>query len=852
MMRLHITFDPTHPYARYNACEPRFVPHSVSGMKGARVVVEPLSKENSMQNLVLSRLAAGSLILAALAFQATSTAQAGGVSPRVAESSSLARFEAPRFTPDGSALVLSGPDGLGLYVLERTSGTLTRVTPTRSAGRVSTLSPDGEKVGFKQLLPTSWGGFVQVPSIYSRRTGQVQALIEPVAVAGVPSFASDGRMALPVGRDLQLLSPEGTVLKTFDLCHDVNLTPFIEGGRAVVFNDPEDRLWRLDLASGARTPLTPEGEGFFGPSLSPDGQTLLLQHLRGEVWTLSLPTRAVRRYGPGVGARWADDGAIVFSRQTRTEGRSLDTADLFRIPPGGGTPVPLTQTADRLEGAATLASSQGLLAWESLEDGGILLAKLGREGQPWRLEQELRRVQDALPATDGARPTESLLEDPQRSAPAATIQIANVPYIHQVYDTRDDFNGNSACNATSATMCLAYYSILPVWNTTASWPYSHTSPYGNYISEIYTFNGHTYNVGSPSPSDIVEYGGYGYIVQNDWEDTKGHMAEYLTYHGLESAVDWSPSWSKLQTEVAAKKPFVVLNSLTSSGHYIVAIGYLDTQHTAVYNDPYGDKNDGYTNYYGAGVLYDWPGYNNGYSNLNTAWCFIWARGITTPPPASTGNLLGYVRDSDIYSGKGLVATVTLSSGQSMSTDAAGYYKFSSLPTGTYTVTVKAPCYGTATFSKTLSANTDTWGSVALLPDGSCSVPGTLKGTVLAADTGAALAGAAVTLSTGAVSTSDASGQFTFSGLSVGTYTVTASAECYGDASSTVGVASGGTTSVSLSLAAADCSSGGCGGRTMALVQGSVRFGLLVPTGSVLLLGLLGMRRRRTPRPAARG
>ena len=57
--------------------------------------------------------------------------------------------------------------------------------------------------------------------------------------------------------------------------------------------------------------------------------------------------------------------------------------------------------------------------------------------------------------------------------------------------------------------------------------------------------------------------------------------------------------------------------LTTSGHYIVTIGYFNSQYTAFFNDPYGNKNSGYMNYNGHGVYYDWPGYNNGYSNLNT-------------------------------------------------------------------------------------------------------------------------------------------------------------------------------------------------------------------------------------------
>jgi hypothetical protein len=222
---------------------------------------------------------------------------------------------------------------------------------------------------------------------------------------------------------------------------------------------------------------------------------------------------------------------------------------------------------------------------------------------------------------------------------SAIKQISDVPYIHQVYDTPDWFNGHWACGATSAMMVISYYKILPYWDCTVSQPYSHVSHYGRYICEKYTFNGVTYNYGSADPNGTIAYGGYGYITRNNWADTKGYMRDYFKNHKFpDSYVDWSPSYSKLRSEIDAGRPFVLLNSLTSAGHYITIIGYFDNQYTVVSNDPYGNKNTpGYPSYDGAGARYDWPGYNNGYKNLNAVHCFIYARGYTggSAPSAPT-------------------------------------------------------------------------------------------------------------------------------------------------------------------------------------------------------------------------
>ena len=75
--------------------------------------------------------------------------------------------------------------------------------------------------------------------------------------------------------------------------------------------------------------------------------------------------------------------------------------------------------------------------------------------------------------------------------------------------------------------------------------------------------------------------------------------------------------------------------MTTAGHYITCIGYVKGQHTLIFNDSYGNKQSGYPNENGAGVYYDWPGYNNGYANLTAVDRLIYARGGVTDTTAPT-------------------------------------------------------------------------------------------------------------------------------------------------------------------------------------------------------------------------
>jgi len=85
--------------------------------------------------------------------------------------------------------------------------------------------------------------------------------------------------------------------------------------------------------------------------------------------------------------------------------------------------------------------------------------------------------------------------------------------------------------------------------------------------------------------------------------------------------------------------------------------------------------------------------------------------------AVTGDLIGAVADSDIYSGTRLIgATAWIAeTGETTIVDSDGYYRFYDLPLDGYTVWASYPGYLDGSCTKTLSTGTN-WCSIALTPD----------------------------------------------------------------------------------------------------------------------------------------
>jgi len=521
----------------------------------------------------------------------------------------------PGLSWSGKKIIYSGEDYFGLYVLNLESEKVVSITQTPGAGYKVNFSFDGTKIGFKLI---DENGFQQ-PVYYDVDSQKNVELYNKSIATGVPTFSNNGSIAFTIGSELIVLNKNLIETFRFNIGNYANLAPISPDGKKVVFNDENDQLWILELETGRKFQLTYGSESYFNPVWSRDSKRIAFSSINGFIFTYDLNKGEKYTIGRGNSVSWLENStSIIFCEQQWDEKYQLISSVPVQIGYNGENKKILMDSKHNLIRFAKYSSIVKKVIYE--EKNQIVI------GEIKKIKNQLTIVPSLIKKIDDFQFEHSLSKHLTTSAFASNKIDATsfqAPYIHQVYDTPNWFNGHWACGATSAMMALAYYDVLPAWPCNCSSPYSHQSKYGRYICENYSFNGYTYDIGGYDPNSNLGYGGYGFIIQNNWADTKGNMAKYVRQHGLGSTVDWSPGYSKFQSEIDQEFPVVILNSLTSSGHYILGIGYNNAQKTVVVNDPYGNKNDGYMNYRGRSVIYDWPGYNSGHANLNIVHCLIY-------------------------------------------------------------------------------------------------------------------------------------------------------------------------------------------------------------------------------------
>lgn len=165
------------------------------------------------------------------------------------------------------------------------------------------------------------------------------------------------------------------------------------------------------------------------------------------------------------------------------------------------------------------------------------------------------------------------------------------------------------------------------------------------------------------------------------------------------------------------------------------------------------------------------------------------------PTAGSATISGQVTDSQT-SGPIAAATVSFNpGGMAVLTDANGNFTANVAP-GSYTVTASAVNYNSSSQTVTVSNGQRVSLAFRLV---SITAIGNLSGRVIDASTRAPIAGATVTLSNGLIRVTDLNGNFSYTVVLAGTYTMTVSALGYVTQTQSLSIRSGRTTTVQVAL-----------------------------------------------------
>lgn len=223
-------------------------------------------------------------------------------------------YLAPRVSPDGRELLLTGPQLRGLYVVSLAGGAVRPLVDDAEAGVLARWTSDGSvtyrapRAGARRDLVVD-------------RTGTVRT----VATAAAPlAFASDDRMYVS------------------------------RAGRLI------------EIGTGDR---------FYGAIVAPDGDHVVFSGLATGLYVYTRSTGALVRVGPGTAPAWSPDSKRLVFELTEDDGHDILASDLYLYDVASDRVSQLTTTERVIERRPSFSPTGTSIAYDD-NAGGVYVAKV--------------------------------------------------------------------------------------------------------------------------------------------------------------------------------------------------------------------------------------------------------------------------------------------------------------------------------------------------------------------------------------------------------------------------------------------------------------------------------------------
>jgi len=492
-----------------------------------------------------------------------------------------------------AGLVLIGNKQNDLYLLR--NGKLSTLVSAPGCARYIQLSPDSLSIAFKYIHKDG----SQQPAVINLSSQQITFLYSKVPLCGQPTFDAQGKIYYTIGNELKVYQNGNT--QSFQLPLYVNYIAVSHNGNLVAFADDDKGIYLFNLST-LETKLIGTPACFY-PAFSYDNHYLAYGSNPHLLYVYDLINN--KTLGPidMAGFKWHPFENKLVGIHSTSKNFEILSSDVWQVS------IP-NLTIEEITHSTEFESSVNFDAY-------------GNYRITYLTEYAVKKI--TTKKTAQLLYKTSTIEQsslyPETNTKADVTVPGTVPYVHQVYDTPSWHSGYGSCAPTTSIMALAYYNRLPKWSVTVdhgkTWD-PHVNDYGSYVADRYRFNEWYYQETADDYAGYTAYGGYGYMWTGSYSPNS-RMKNYIQNHYLTSNQYWTTSctYSATTTEIDNGYVHPICCYLTSSGHLVLAIGYKTGQHTLIFNDPYGNKNTpGYPSYDGAYSYYDWPGYNNGYVNLD--------------------------------------------------------------------------------------------------------------------------------------------------------------------------------------------------------------------------------------------
>lgn len=228
---------------------------------------------------------------------------------------------APRFSPDGSALLLTTAGYRGIWQYTPATRAVRQICDDAGAGYGFSISPDGGRVAFRRTIEGLTGNRrVQEAVEVDLRSG-VQTLLASGPDLRVPVYAGAQAVAAPATAGARLSAVRTTAILGIE---ETKIAAVVNGSTV-----------RLDPFIGG---------SYVWPQLSPDGTRFVAYEMSRGTFVADLSGNVLATFGRRDAPCWTRSGRWIVYMDEKDDGQQITRSDIACVSADGRVTIRLTDT----------------------------------------------------------------------------------------------------------------------------------------------------------------------------------------------------------------------------------------------------------------------------------------------------------------------------------------------------------------------------------------------------------------------------------------------------------------------------------------------------------------------------